>query len=121
MIIYLKDFIAISACLDYMITNDEQLIFRCFECKKDYKKELIKRFANIYEFCNKDINKFVLLLRKGVCPYESMDSWEIFIETSLPEKKAFYSNLHMEDIRVIHYCLQMYLKILETCALKYIN
>ena len=32
-----------------------QLIFSCFECKKDYKKdfnkELIKRFANIYEFC----------------------------------------------------------------------
>ena len=23
---------------DYMITKDEQLIFRCFECKKEYKK-----------------------------------------------------------------------------------
>ena len=49
-------------CLDYMITKDEQLIFRCFESKKNYKKdfnkELIKRFANIYEFCNEDINKF---------------------------------------------------------------
>ena len=49
--------------LDYMITKDEQLIFRCFDCKKNYKKdsnkELIKRFANIYEFCNEDINKFV--------------------------------------------------------------
>ena len=42
--------------LDYMTTKDEQLIFRCFECKKNYEKdfnkELIKRFANIYEFCN---------------------------------------------------------------------
>ena len=42
-----------------------QLIFRCFECKKNYKKdfdkELIKRFENIYEFCNEDINKFILL------------------------------------------------------------
>ena len=42
--------------LDYMTTNDEQLIFRCFECKnnykKDFNKEIIKRFANIYEFCN---------------------------------------------------------------------
>ena len=48
-----------KSCLDYMITKDDELIFRCFECKKNYKKdsnkELIKRFANIYEFCNEDI------------------------------------------------------------------
>ena len=50
-----------------MSVKDDQLIFRCFECKKnhkkDFNKELIKTFANIYEFCNKDINKFILLLR----------------------------------------------------------
>ena len=73
----------------------------CFECKKIYKKEfnkeLIKRFANIYEFCNGDINKFILLLRKGVYPYEYMDSWKRFDETSLPDKEAFYSSLNMED------------------------
>ena len=43
-----------KSSLDYMINKDEQLIFRCFEFKKNYKKEfnkeLIKRFANIYEF-----------------------------------------------------------------------
>ena len=85
-----------------MTTKDEQLIFRCFGCKKNYKrdfnKELIKRFANIYEFCNEDINKFILLLRKDVYPYEYMDSWERFNETSLPNKEAFYSNLKMENI-----------------------
>ena len=27
-----------------------------------------------------------------------MDSWERFDETSLPDKKAFYSTLNMEDI-----------------------
>ena len=97
--------------LDYMTTKDDQLIFRCFECKKNYKKdfneELIKRFANRYEFCNGDIlssllpylswriypnidiNKFILLLRKDVYPYEYMDSWERFNETSLPNKGAF--------------------------------
>ena len=51
-----------------MATKNEQLIFRCFGCKKNYEKdfdkELIKRFKNIYEFCNGDINKFILLLRK---------------------------------------------------------
>ena len=51
-----------------------------------------------YSFCNNDLNKFILLLRKGVYPYEYMDSWERFNETSLPSKKEFYSNLNMEDI-----------------------
>ena len=31
----------------------------------------------------------LLLLRKGVYPYEYMDSWERFDETSLPDKEAF--------------------------------
>ena len=85
-----------------------------------FNKELIQRFANIYEFCNGDLNKFILLLRKGVYPYEYMDNWEKFDETLLPNKEAFYSNLNMEDItdtdyrnankvfaicKVIHYCL----------------
>ena len=88
--------------LDYMTTKDEQLILRCFECKKNYEKdfnkELLKRFANICEFCNEDINKFILLLRKGVYPYEYMDSGKRFEETLLPDKEAFYSSLNMEDI-----------------------
>ena len=37
-----------------------------------------------------------MLLRKGVYPYEYMDSWERFDETSLPNKEAF-SNL--QDIK----------------------
>ena len=81
-----------KSCLDYMTTLDEQLIFRCFRCKKNYEKDfnkkLIQRFANIYEYCNEDINKSILLLRKGVYPYEYMDSWERFNETC-PKKKLF--------------------------------
>ena len=45
-----------------------------------------------------DINKFVLLLRKGVYPYEYMDDWERFDKTSLPDKKSFCSELNLEDI-----------------------
>ena len=71
--------------LDYMVFKDDQLTFRCFECKKNYQidfnNELTKRLANIYEFCNGDINKFILLLRKDVFPYEYMDSWERILET----------------------------------------
>ena len=36
--------------------------------------------------------------RKGVYPYEYMDSWERFEETRLPPKEAFYSKLNMEGI-----------------------
>ena len=39
-----------------------------------------------------------MLLRKCVYPYEYMDSWEKFDETTLPPKEAFYSNLNLEDI-----------------------
>ena len=35
---------------------------------------LIKKFPNILQLCNGGINKFVLLVREGVYPYEYMDS-----------------------------------------------
>ena len=65
---------------------------------KDFNKESGKRFANTYEFSNGDINKFILLLRKRVYPYECMDSWERFNKISLPDKKGFYSKFNLEDI-----------------------
>ena len=93
--------------LDYIKTKNEKLILKCFNCKqyyeKGFNKELIKRFASTYEFCNKDLNKLILLLRKGVYLYEYMDNWERFDETSLSNKESFYSNLNMENIDDIDY------------------
>ena len=43
------------------------------------------------------------MLRKGVYPYEYMDNWERFNDTSLPSKESFYSNLNMENIEYIDY------------------
>ena len=43
------------------------------------------------------------MLRKGIYPYEYMDSWEKFNEASLPSKEDFYSNLNMADIDDIDY------------------
>ena len=57
----------------------------------------------MYEFCGKDINKFILLVRKGVYPYENMESWEGFDEISLPNKEHFYGNLNMNNITDINY------------------
>ena len=108
---------------------------------KDFNKELIKKFTNTYKFCNGDTNKFILLLRKGVHIYEYMDNtWERFNETSLPDKKAFDSELYLKDTtdkdytharKVIkelklknlgdYHDLQMCLKTLETNVLKYMN
>ena len=59
---------------------------------------LIEKFPNTYQLCNKDLNKFALLLRKGVYPYEYMDSWKRFKEESLPDKESFYSKLNNEHI-----------------------
>ena len=71
--------------------------------EKVFNKELFKIFANTYSLCINDLNKFVLFLRKGVYPYEYIDNWERFDETSLPDKESFYSSLNMENIDDIDY------------------
>ena len=57
-----------KSCLDYMSVKDNQLIFKCSECNKnhnkDFNKDLINIFASTYKFCDVDINKFILVLRK---------------------------------------------------------
>ena len=67
--------------------------YKCLSCNKGYStrlnEELKKKFKNMLKISNSDINKFILLLRKGVYPFEYMDDWEKFNETTLPEKKNF--------------------------------
>ncbi|XP_057300807.1 uncharacterized protein LOC130635490 [Hydractinia symbiolongicarpus] len=41
---------------------------------------------------------FKLMRRKGVYPYEYMNSWKRFQENDLPPKEAFYSKLNMNAI-----------------------
>ena len=89
-----------SECYYVGLKND-RLIYKCKKYKKECKSpinESKEKFAGIYQFCNGGLNKFVLLLRKGVYPYKYMDSWEKFNETVLPPKKDFYSNLNLGDI-----------------------
>ena len=89
-------------CLEYTSAKDNQLIFKCLKCNKNHNKnlnkDLIKRFASTYKLCNKDIYKFILLLRKGVYSYEYMRTRKRFDEVSFPNKKKFYSSLNMEEI-----------------------
>ena len=53
-------------------------------------------FTNLEKYYTGD--KLTLVKRKGVYPYEYMDSLERFEETKLPPKEAFYSNLKNEGI-----------------------
>ena len=81
--------------------KDDLIEYKCLCCSKNYQEKfdekLKERFFNTYKLSNHDKNKFVLFLRKGVYPFEYMDDWEKFNETSLPETEDFYSHLNMED------------------------
>ena len=96
-----------KSCLDNMLFKDDQLISKYPKCSKDhnnnFNKDLVNRFASTYEFYDKQINKFILLFKKGVYRYEYMDSWERYDEKLLPDKEYFYSSLNMEGIRDVDY------------------
>ena len=51
-----------------------------------FDEKLKERFFNTFKFSNHD-NKFILLLRKGVYPYEYMNDWETFKEIFLQSLK----------------------------------
>ena len=76
--------------------------FGCERCKtkktKDLDEEVLKKnFNHTNRFLGCD-EKFRLITRKGVYPYEYMDDWKRFEKTSLPPKDAFYSRLSMKGI-----------------------
>ena len=88
-----------------------------FECgkygniktRKLDQQALEVRFSNLRHRCMSD-EHFRLFLRKGVYPYEYMDSFERFEKVSLPPKEAFYSHLNVSDIsdRDYQHALKVY-------------
>ena len=66
----------LSTLVDNLSSNDKTL-----------QASLIEKFPNTYRLCNKEHNKFDLLLRKGVYPYESF-----------PDKEYFYNERNNEHI-----------------------
>ena len=60
-----------------------------------------------------------MLLRKGLFPYEYIDSWEKFDETALLPKKIFYSNLNLEDINDEDYAHAQ--KVWDVFEIKYLG
>ena len=53
------------------------------------------RFFGFEEYNEK---QHALLIRKGIYPYEYMDSWDRFKETNLPSASSFYSKLSMSRV-----------------------
>ena len=49
----------------------------------------MKKFKNTYSFCNSDLNKFILLLRKGVYPYELWIAGKDLMKHHYHAKKNF--------------------------------
>ena len=78
----------------YDSVKENSIKYKCLSCNKCYSNKIDdeskKRFKNTFKIPNNDINKFILLLRKGFYPYGCMDEWKNFNETSLPEKEELY-------------------------------
>ena len=93
--------------LDYMKFKNDHMFFKCFHCntwfKCEFDYDLTRSFSNTNMFVQKDINKFILLLRKAVFPYEYMTDWDRFNEPKLPSIHKFYSNLTQQGIKEIDY------------------
>ena len=87
-------------CLESLIVQNANHVQKLTDATNAKKviEGLIEKFPSVYQFWNGNLEKFVLLLRKGIYPHEYMDSWEKFDETTLPPKESFYSNLNLEDI-----------------------
>ena len=61
-------------------------------------KNLVGSKKRLFGFEDYSELQYGLLTRKGVYPYEYINSWHQFEETQLPSRNAFYSNLNMSSI-----------------------
>ena len=61
-------------------------------------KNLVRGGKKLFGFEDYSELQYDLLTRKGVYPYEYVNSWDRFNETHLPPIDAFYSNLNISSI-----------------------
>ena len=64
--------------LEYTDVKDDLILYKCLCYYKNYQKKV-------------QLKLFILMLQKGIQPYECMHDCEKFREKSLPEKEDFYS------------------------------
>ena len=82
--------------------KDHLIECKYFCCNKNYQpkfeEKLKEWFFSTDKFPNHDDNKFILFMWRGMSPYEYIDGFDKFRETSLSQKEYFYINLDMEVI-----------------------
>ena len=96
-----------KSSLDYIKTHsslerkNEKLSLECYNCKQRYRKkfnkEIIKRFASTYEFCNNDLNKFVLLLRINIIDIDYRHANNVFKVLFKLENLGDYHDLYIQS------------------------
>ena len=63
--------------LEYVNFKDDLIEYKCLCCSKSclrkFDEKLNQRFFSTYKFSSDINNKFILLLRKGIYPYEYID------------------------------------------------
>ena len=90
---FVDSFAFLSLSLDRLVQNTPKEDLRL--TRGQYRRLWTSR-TNARRLLND--KKFDLVTRKGVYPYEYMDSFERFDETCLPPQEAFYSSLSDEGI-----------------------
>ena len=76
-----------------------ELVDNLSESGKNIPNDVLKeRFYNTYQLYRNNDEKFKLLLKKGVYPYEYMSSWDKFKEPLPLDKNSYYSELNDADI-----------------------
>ena len=86
----------------YNVINNEYIVnSKCKAClwRKAVKlSDLVKNFPNTFNLCRANVQKFLLLLTKSVCPYEYMNDMSKFDKKELPTIDNFYSKLNSSGI-----------------------
>ena len=71
--------------------------YKCLCCKKNYSNkiddDLKKRFKNAFKFSNNNINRSILLFRKGAYPHEYMVNWNILMKHHCLKRKNSIATL----------------------------
>ena len=89
--------------LQFLASSLETLAANLLRSGEDRFKQLARAFTEN----NQPHPNFNLLLRKGVFPYEFLDSWEKMDEQQLPPRDAFFSRLNNEECKEPDYAHAM--------------